>query len=232
MSRLNLYQTPEHDCPYLPDKQAITQFIDPDKALNVEIYTYLSSFGFRRSGDHLYRPSCRECKACVPVRLPINDMLFTKSQRRILNRAAQITFHHRDAYDSDEHYDLYERYINIRHKNGDMYPATRELFRSFLLSKWANTQFMEIRDDTKLIGCAVYDQLFDGLSAVYCYFDPDYSQFSPGKLAILKQIQFAKENLFHYLYLGYQIDDCVKMNYKNKYRPVEEFINMQWIRTD
>jgi arginine-tRNA-protein transferase len=232
MSRINLYQTPEHDCPYLPDKQAITQFIDPDKTLNVELYTYLSSFGFRRSGEHLYRPSCNECKACVSVRLPVNDMPSTKSQRRILNRASQFNFHHIDAVDSDEHFDLYERYINTRHKNGDMYPATRKLFRSFLLSGWANTQFMEIRDDTTLIGCAVYDRIQDGLSAVYCYFDPDYAQFSPGKLAILKQIQFSKENQLQYLYLGYQIDDCVKMNYKNKYRPVEEFINMQWIRTD
>lgn len=232
MSRLNLYQTPEHDCPYLPDKQAITQFIDPDKIPTVEIYSYLSSKGFRRSGEHLYRPACATCKSCISIRLPLDHIALTKSQKRILKQASLLNFNHLDAYDSDEHFELYQRYINARHKGGDMYPATRELFRGFLLSNWANTQFMEIRDGSQLVACAVYDRLLNGLSAVYCYFDPDYSHLSPGKLAILKQMQFAKDNLIQYLYLGYQIDDCIKMNYKNKYRPVEEFINMQWRRID
>ncbi len=89
---------------------------------------------------------------------------------------------------------------------------------------------MEIRDDSKLIACAVYDRLVDGLSAVYCYFDSEYDKFSPGKLAILKQIQFAKTYGLKYLYLGYQINQCSKMNYKTNYRSVEQFINNQWQR--
>jgi len=113
-----------------------------------------------------------------------------------------------------------------------MYPATRMLFKSFLLSQWANTQFLEIREKSKLIACAVYDRLSDGLSAVYCYFDPDYSQFSPGKLAILKQIEFAKEQGLKYLYLGYQIDECDKMNYKTKFTYAEQFTKIGWERIE
>ena len=227
MSKINLYQTPEHDCPYLDGEKAVTQFIDPEKIPDDQMYTHLSRLGFRRSGEHLYRPSCPSCHSCISVRIPIDKMVFSKNQKRCLRRAQHFEFIHFNALDSDEHYSVYESYINKRHKGGDMYPATRELFKSFLLSKWANSQFMEIRDGSRLVGCAVYDKLIDGLSAVYCYFDSEYDKFSPGKLAILKQIQFAKNYGLKYLYLGYQINQCSKMNYKTNYRPVEQFIKNQ-----
>jgi len=228
MNRINLYQTPEHDCPYLDEEKAVTQFVDPERVPDDQMYTYLSRLGFRRSGEHLYRPSCPSCDACISVRIPIDKMVFSKNQKRCLTRAKHFEFIHFKAVDSDEHYKLYESYINTRHKGGDMYPATRELFKSFLLSNWADSQFMEIRDDSRLVACAVYDKLIDGLSAVYCYFDSEYDKFSPGKLAILKQVQLAKSCGLKYLYLGYQINQCSKMNYKTNYHPVEQFINNQW----
>ena len=232
MNRIDLYQTPEHDCPYLADQQAVTQFIDPDLTPDIKMYTYLSRSGFRRSGEHIYRPSCPSCDACVAIRLPVMEMQFNKSQKRCIKGGQKLEYIHCDAFDSDEHYLLYEKYINLRHKGGDMYPPTRTLFSGFLLSNWANSQFMEIRQNQTLIACAVYDPLVDGLSAIYCYFDPDYSRLSPGKLAILKQIQFARDRDLDYLYLGYQIDECRKMNYKTNYRPVEQFINAIWQRIE
>lgn len=232
MSRLNLFQTPEHSCPYLSDRNAVTQFIDPDKIPDIHMYTHLTRYGFRRSGEHLYRPSCPSCEACISIRLPVQEVLFSKSQRRCLKAGQNLQFLHFQAIDSDEHYLLYEKYIISRHEGGDMYPPSRKLFSTFLLSSWANTQFMEIRLDSKLIACAVYDLLVDGLSAVYCYFDPEHSRLSPGKLSILKQIEFARNSGLDYLYLGYQIDQCEKMNYKNKYRPVEQFIKSDWQRIE
>ena len=232
MSKIKLFRTPEHNCPYLTDKISVTQFIDPDKIPDVNMYTYLTRFGFRRSGEHLYRPTCPNCSACISIRIPVVNFTNSKSQKRCLNKAKHFEFHHCDAYDSDEHYQLYETYINVRHKDGDMYPATRQLFRNFLLSNWANTQFMEIRLEGELIACAVYDQLADGLSAIYCYFNPEFSQYSLGKLAILKQIIRAKTHQYDYLYLGYQIDDCAKMNYKNQYQPTEQFIDSVWQKTE
>jgi len=232
MSRLTLYQTPEHNCPYLPDKSAITQFVDPALAIDIYLYTHLSQRGFRRSGEHIYKPGCPTCNACISVRIPVQQMTFSKSQKRCLKRGNKLEFIHRDAIDSDEHYALYEKYINSRHKGGDMYPATRELFTNFLISNWADSQFLEMRLSGQLIACAVYDQLINGLSAIYCYFDPDFSKLSPGKLAILKQIEFAKKNWLEHLYLGYQIDECRKMNYKTNFQPTEHFIKMDWIRKE
>ena len=232
MNRITLYQTSEHDCPYLPDQKAITQFVDPAIIPDCKFYTHLSQHGFRRSGEHLYRPACSSCEACISTRLVVEAMTFSRNQKRTIRRAQHFEYIHLKAFDSDEHYLLYENYINSRHAGGDMHPPTRELFSRFLLSNWADTYFFEIRHNTKLIACAVYDKVDGGISAVYCYFDPEYSQFSPGKLAILKQIQFAKESELKYLYLGYQINECDKMNYKTKFRPVEQFTKMDWERID
>ncbi|MCP4411071.1 MAG: arginyltransferase [Gammaproteobacteria bacterium] len=232
MSRVILYQTPEHNCPYLADKMAITQFVDPTLSPDIYLYTYLCQRGFRRSGEHIYIPDCPSCNACISIRIPVHQVTFSKNQKRCLKRAQDLEFFHREGIDSDEHYALYENYINNRHKGGDMYPATRELFGSFLISNWADSHFLEIRLDGQLIACAVYDQLINGLSAIYCYFDPQYSKLSPGKLAILKQIEFARENWLEHLYLGYQIDECRKMNYKTNFHPTEQFIKMDWIRKE
>jgi len=231
MTRLKLYQTPEHECPYLENKQSITQFLDPNIIPNKHVYSHFSRYGFRRSGDHLYRPDCPNCSECQAVRIIVNDVVETKSQKRCKKAAQKFNFNFIKAADSDEHFQLYEQYINIRHKDGDMFPPTRELFRNFLLSEWANTHFLEIRDDKKiLLACAVYDVLDDGISAIYCYFDAQEKRLSLGKLAVLKEIELARKLKLDYLYLGYQIDECRKMNYKTQIKPYEKFNGEVWNR--
>ena len=45
---------------------------------------------------------------------------------------------------------------------------------------------------------------------------------------ILAQIELAKQLHKEYLYLGYQIDECRKMNYKKLYRPYEVLTVQGW----
>ena len=73
------------------------------------------------------------------------------------------------------HYQVYERYISMRHTDGDMYPASEDQFKSFLLCAWAETQFVCLYRGEQLISVAVTDQLDDGLSAVYTFFEPSES---------------------------------------------------------
>ena len=72
----------------------------------------------------------------------------------------------------------------------------------------------------QLLGCAVVDLLPNALSAIYTYFDPDHAERSLGTLAVLLQIQLAQQLGLKYLYLGYWIEHCQKMNYKTNYRPL------------
>lgn len=88
--------------------------------------------------------------------------------------------------------------------------------------------FYEIRRDDRLIGVNVTDHLRTGLSAVYTYFDPDEAKRSLGGFAILWLIQEARRLGLQWVYLGYYIPGCRKMQYKDQFRPLEAFIHGQW----
>lgn len=226
--QLKLFQTNEHDCSYLPDLQARTLFIDPETKLTKTSQTRLAALGFRRSGDFVYRPHCKDCNACIPVRIPVNHFKASRTQRRILNRNRSLTVEICPATANDERYDLYARYISARHQDGDMYPPSPEQFADFLCNSEADSRFIEYRDEGKLVAVAVTDFLDDAYSAVYSFFDPDNQRASYGVYTILSQIEQAKQAGFDYLYLGYWIKACQKMSYKVDYRPVELFINDRW----
>ncbi len=230
LSNLKLFATAPHPCSYLDHQQATTLFVDPDAKVDTQLYSQLSQMGFRRSGSHLYRPHCDRCQACISSRVPVKLFKPSRSQKRCLKRNKDITCSLVDDITSDEHYALYEAYINTRHQDGDMYPATRIQYDAFLNSEWGVTQHIEYRIGTRLIGLATCDLLEDGLSAVYTFFDPEEANRSLGVFSILAQIQQAERLNLHYVYLGYWIRECNKMAYKTQYNPLELLINKRWVQ--
>lgn len=230
LSNLKLFATHPHPCSYLAEEEATTVFIDPQAPIDKDLYSKLSLMGFRRSGAHLYRPQCKSCNACVSCRIPVDLFTFNRSQRRCLKANADVTVLVRTDIDTDEHYRVYAKYIELRHNDGDMYPPSREQYHAFLTREWDLTEFIEFRIDDKLIGVAVCDSLHDGLSAVYTFYDPEYESRSLGKFAILTQIELARSRTLPYLYLGYWIRNCDKMRYKTQYRPLDLLIDQRWLR--
>ena len=208
LATLKFFVTPPHDCSYLPGQEASSLFVDPAARLNMDMYAKLSAAGFRRSGDYLYRPHCEKCKACVPVRIPVEGFQMRRSQRRIWKRNEDI---------SD------------RHQEGDMYPPSIDQYEAFLTNRWGTTHFHEFRAGGKLVSVAVVDEMPNGLSAVYTYFAPEESGRSPGIHAILWQIEEARRLGLPHVYLGYWIRQCRKMNYKTQFRPVELYTDNQWL---
>ena len=67
-------------------------------------------------------------------------------------------------------------------------------------------------------------------SAFYCFYDPDYKDFSLGKYAVLKQIELAREQQIDWLYLGYYIKNCQKMNYKNQFKSLSQLFKAGMFR--
>ena len=145
LARLKFYATQAHPCSYLPTEQATTLFLDPSQPMDAQVYAELSEVGFRRSGDHLYRPHCQKCSACVPARLPVADFKPNRQQRRILSRNADLQVRAVRPAFSEEYYDLYARYIEQRHADGDMYPPNREQFSTFLVRDLPFSRFYEFR---------------------------------------------------------------------------------------
>ncbi|HEX5661976.1 MAG TPA: arginyltransferase [Xanthomonadaceae bacterium] len=229
---LRVFHTGEHVCGYFPDRIARDLVIDPRDPRLAQHYPVALGWGFRRSGDLVYRPHCRGCRACLAVRIPLTDFAPNRSQRRCLARNADIDARVVPAQRSDEHVALYRRYLQSRHAGGGMDDHGAMEFDQFLIGSWSDGRFLELRQHTshQLLGVAVTDLVEDALSAVYTFYDPDASARSLGTFAILQQIAWARREGRRHLYLGYWIAGHDKMDYKRHFRPLEGFDGRQWRR--
>jgi len=222
--------TPEHECSYLSDHQAATLFVDPQAAIDTGTYSLFSELGFRRSGEHVYRPHCPLCNECKALRINVADFRLSKSQKRLIKKNKNTTLNWVDAEYNEQHFKLYSQYMSFRHEGSSMESDDPEHYMRMMKASWCKTKLAEFRVNEKLIGVAVTDWLFDGFSAVYTFFSPEYSSLSPGTFSILQQITEAKKTNRQYLYLGYWIKDCKKMSYKNRFSGLEIFNGHSWER--
>ena len=229
---LKVYTTYPHSCSYLQDQEATTLFVDPRQEVDQTLYSNLSVLGFRRSGSHIYRPHCTACNACIPARIPVKDFQPNRAQRRIMKRNRDLAVERTGDIRDDTAYGLYQRYINLRHADGDMYPPDRDQYESFLNDAWDCTHYYRFYDHQSLVAVAVVDVMLDGLSAIYTFFDPDLDKRRLGAYAILWQIEQARQMGLDHLYLGYWIKDCQKMAYKSGYKPLELYRGGRWARAD
>ncbi|WP_110687937.1 arginyltransferase [Salinicola aestuarinus] len=227
---LRFFLTVPHPCSYLPGREATTLFLDPQAPPSAEIYEALTLLGFRRSGGNLYRPHCEGCRACISVRIPVRNFAATRTQRKLVNRNADLDVRVLSAEFRDEHYALYARYISARHTDGDMYPPSRDQYCQFLARPRAFASLIEFRLGEHLMAVAATDWLEHGLSAIYTFFDPDpiFERRSLGVFAVLKQIELARERDLPHVYLGYWIQQCQKMRYKQDYQPLEYLDGGRW----
>lgn len=229
-SELSFYATMPHACSYLSGQEAVTLFADPDIPIDTEMYGQLINFGFRRSGAHIYRPRCPQCDACVPVRVPVDRFLPSRSQRRNLVRNSDIEVTRTDPGFRDEHFDLYRRYITARHAGGGMDNPDADKYMEFLVSPYIASHFFEFRHRDRLLAVAVADALPHGLSAVYSFYEPAEHQRGLGVFSVLWEIQETARLKLPWLYLGYWIAQSPKMSYKIQYQPIETYIDAQWVR--
>ncbi len=225
---LQLYITTESPCSYFDDRMSCNLVPDPALRLNMPTYNQLIQHGFRRSGSYCYRPHCKDCQACLACRIPANDFIFNRSQKRCLKANKDLTLSVVNADFSDEYFALYRRYLDSRHTDGSMTDPAEEDFKQFLYCKWSDTQFLEFRLDGRLVAVAVTDIVSDGVSAVYSFFEPEMAKNSLGTYCVLKQIEYAKRQGLDYVYLGYWIKDHPKMHYKNNYRPLQIYRDDAW----
>ncbi|WP_416308685.1 arginyltransferase [Neptunicella sp. SCSIO 80796] len=219
--------TQTFQCAYLPNEQERLIVLVEESNDPKEPYEKLLNAGFRRSGAQIYRPHCINCNACQSLRVPIEYFRLSRSQKRIQtkNRDIKVVINRSD---QPTYYQLYRRYINARHTDGSMFPPNKEQYESFLCHDRAEQLFIELWLDNTLVGVAVTDEVSDALSALYTFYAPELEDRSLGTYAILCQIEQAKALGKQYLYLGYQIDDCAKMNYKAKFHPHQRFIDNKW----
>lgn len=229
MKTIPLVLTYKHECNYLDDEIAQSAFVHPSIQIDNSLYSELIELGFRRSGNDVYKPRCPACKACIPAKIPVKSFAPNRQQKRCLKKHSQTRVITKPAHFEQTHYDLYLRYQNRRHQGGIMAQTSPNDYITFLSSDWSQTQFVEFLIDNRLAGVAIIDLLDNGISAVYTFFEPDLADYSLGTYAVLWQIEQAKKLLKDFIYLGFWIENCRKMAYKNQFQPLQLFINDSWL---
>ena len=231
-SLLQFYATSPYPCSYLPGREARSQVATPTHLIDAEVYSALVRRGFRRSGAFTYRPHCLNCKACIPVRLPVAELQYSRAQRRAIRNHAELTVRQRPLAFFAEHYALYSRYQNARHAGGGMDEDGHEQYAHFLLQSNVDTRLIEFSEGDTVRMVSIIDVLEDGLSSVYTFYDPDVPGASFGTYNILWQARQCSALELPYLYLGYWIADSRKMAYKSRFSPIEGLIDGHWQTLD
>lgn len=192
------------------------------------VYSTLVNQGFRRSGEYVYRPGCIACRACKSLRIPVRDFSPSRRHRRCLAANSAANVQRVTASYREEHFQLYQRYLASRHAGSQMADPTSQQYLEFLTASWCNSAFYEFREEGRLLAVAAVDELHNGLSAVYTFYEPELPQRGLGTLAILWLLGEAHRLGLPYLYLGYWIEESPKMRYKQAFRPHEVFDAGTW----
>ena len=231
------YLTAPSPCPYLPGKEERKVFthLVGDRAPGLN--DLLTHGGFRRSQSIAYRPACEACRACVSVRVIVDDFAPGRSMRRVLQRNADIAGELRSAVPSSEQYSVFRAYLDCRHRDGGMADMTVLDYAMMVEDSHVETRMIEYRLQSgrrsgPLVGVALTDVLSDGLSMVYSFYEPDHEARSLGTYMILDHIARAKEMGLPYVYLGYWVRGSRKMDYKSRFLPQERLMSQGWVRAE
>lgn len=96
---LQLGLTPESDCNYLPQQRDQLGIVMDQPWLNPNGYDLLISSGYRRSGSVIYKPMCKNCNACTPLRINCTEFTPSKSQKRQQNQLKKLQWEFKQQLD-------------------------------------------------------------------------------------------------------------------------------------
>jgi arginine-tRNA-protein transferase len=222
MESLFRYVAPPSQCGYLPEQLWRLEY-EQVAILSPAEYLECLRHGWRRFGTMLFRPRCRNCTACLSLRVVVDHFRPDRSQRRA--RKANEGIVHLQIGEpavSPAKLALYDRYhaYQSEAKGWPSHPAKDafEYARSFVDNPFPTEEWCYYLG-RRLVGVGYVDVLPGGMSAIYFFYDPDERWRSLGTWNVLGMIERAAARKAPHVYLGYYVADCPSMTYKSRFRP-------------
>ncbi|MCF8059470.1 MAG: arginyltransferase [Bacteriovoracaceae bacterium] len=214
--------SPEEKCPYIEGQHARHEFFLATEVDSKEFNTCLER-GFRKFGIYFFRPNCKTCHKCLPLRVLAQKFEPTKSQKRVLKKNQDISVSYKPLLYREEIYQLFLKHSKIRFAQDEEKTGSREDFIQTHFTPSTVSALSEFYLEEKLVAVGFLDISSEATSSVYFIYDPDYEKRSLGIFGALKEIEYTKESQKEYYYLGYYIEENKSMNYKNQFYPHETY---------
>lgn len=230
-SRIPLVMVHDHPqpCPYLPGHEARMPLHWPIGEVGPAALDDYMALGYRRSGTFLYRTACHECHACQPTRLDVESLRLSRSLHRVLQRGDSVL----EVRVQSPAVDSVRVELLNRHRLERQLASTSGVldhsdYESFLVETCCDTREISYWLDGAMVALATVDFGAESLSAVYCFFNPDYAKLSLGTYSILSQVRLARSTGRRYLYLGMYVAGNSHLKYKARFRPHQRRIDGRW----
>ena len=171
-------------------------------------------------------PMCEGCSACQPIRVAVSGFQPRADQRRCWARNTDLTVTFMPRGSDDERTDLYRRYQAAVHGKD----AQDESAAMLVEDGGVSGGELHARDaQGTLLAVSVVDLFDDALSSVYCYYDPTARRRGLGTYMALAEIYHARAQGLTWLYLGFFVAGCAKMEYKKRFGPAELLVDGEWV---
>src|SRR3712207_2355233 len=139
------YLTSPSACPYLPGKEERKVFTHIVGRRGRELNEILTQGGFRRSQTIAYRPACDTCRACVSVRVLVDEFEPSGNLKRILRKNGDLIGNPTANRPTSEQYSLFRRYVDTRHADGGMADMTVLDYSMMVEDSHVDTRLIEYR---------------------------------------------------------------------------------------
>lgn len=227
MRSLGRFVTPPDTCAYLPEQQSRLEYELVTHATPAEYGARLRG-GWRRFGYAWFRPVCASCSACQSLRIPAAAFTPDRSQRRAWNAGRQsvrvVVGAPSASADKRRLFDAFHQHQTLAKGWPESQGDYDEMFvrNPFPTEEWCYFAGSE------LVGVGYFDRLPDGLSAIYCFYDPQERRRSLGTFNILSAIAEARSAGLPYVYLGYYVKGNRSLEYKARFQPNEVIAGEAW----
>lgn len=206
-----------------------------------ELADILMSSGTFPATSQFTEKACVGCKACMPLRVPLETYQPNNEQRRIIRKNSALKLnvladaHYvfvNPGFDGDEHAALYGAYHSARFPKAGVIDR-HMMLNDLLTSPKLPMHLLELRDENNRLAGAIFG--IAGKRTAYAsmfYYDLNRREDGIGHYLVMKLVEHFKERDFSHLYLGHWTNEPSTYSYKAKFRPCEIMVNNCWELVD